>query len=628
MRKTTILALIFGLVGPFAATASAEPREITETKRYMLGVDTPSRFLFYISCDQAPFIGGACFMVPQGAETVRFEATDATTLKPGVHARYLSQGGQTLHAEERCTPGETPIPVGTHRIQVFVNGAITEGSCGQVAAGTTGEITATFTLGEPEPDPDDGNYHPSQPIYDVVAERKQYIPSGDSTIQVDVFRPSSPGRFPVIVWFDVYYKDDFGAVVDSERDYFVSRGYVFVQGSSPGSNTSGGTYDNAFGPAEQQASYDVVEWAAAQPWSNGLVGMQGLSYSAIIQYFTAAMRPPSLVTIYPASAYSDLYREIVYTGGNLQAGYPILWDVNNRSLAYAPPNHPSDAPVTMTANYATTLAGYRPILPDFLLHPTADDFYSVRSPATRNADIEVPAAIDVGWKDDMVHGGPINFETLGSADKRLVIGPWGHSETHRRPDGRPERLRWFDHYLKGKPSGVDQDPRAKLFVYRGGLEADGAWMTSSAWPVPGTTTGELYLDAAGDLSAAIPASGEVSYNYSPSRHSQSAYDISNSQSVSFESGPLDQDLTSIGYSEVVLYASTTAPDTAFTAVRAYSRRGGSRPRCARSTHQDRNRVAPSTPSMAKQPWGSARHTSTASDCGRSRTPSLRVTGSV
>jgi hypothetical protein len=346
VRKLIVLLAVAIL----ASVAPARASEITVSKQYVLGIDTPSRTIFYISCEQAPHLGGACFTVPPGGATVRFAIDDATTTHPGAQVRFLDAGGTRLSTTDICDAAPLAVPAGTNRIQVLVNGpsSMTSACTG---AGTAGTITATFTT---QADPGSGDYVPSPPIYGVKAERKHYVPSGDSTIQADVYRPDAPGRFPVLVWFDVYYKDDPGAVVNSERDFFVSRGYVFVHASSPGSNTSGGRYDNAFGPDEQRAAYDVVEWSAAQDWSSGSVGMEGLSYAAIIQYFVAAHRPPHLATIYPTSAYSDLYRDIVYTGGNLQAGYPIVWDANNRSTTFLPPTNTAPDPATELTNYATT----------------------------------------------------------------------------------------------------------------------------------------------------------------------------------------------------------------------------------------------------------------------------------
>jgi predicted acyl esterase len=559
------LVLALGLLTAAAVSpAPADAPQRTETRAYVLGLDAPSRSLYYLSCDQAPYIGGTCFSPPPGAESVSFRVADATTTSPGAQIRFLAADATRLALAEQCAPSELEIPAGTDRIQVLVNGASNgTGACPGV--GTTGNVTATWTMQDPG-DPEPEVYTPSAPIYETIAERKRYVPSGGNQIQVDVYRPNASGTFPVLVWFDVYYKDDTGAVVNDERDYFVSRGYVFVHASSPGSNTSGGSYENAFGPVEQRAAYDVVEWAGVQPWSNGRVAMEGLSYAAIIEYFVAAMRPPHLVTIYPTSAYSDLYRDLIYTGGNLQAGYPILWDANNRSVAFAPPqttpHDPADVP-KMATGYATSLAGYRPLIGDFAWNQYDNDFYAARSPATRNHLTEIPVAIDVGWHDDMVHGGPLNYETLGSDQKRMIIGPWGHSEAHRRADGRFQRLRWFDHHLKGLASGVMEDPKVQVFIPRGGSDDAGSWLTSTSWPLPSTSIATLNLSH-DSMSPSPTTPSTRQYLSSPTRHAANVTDVSYEESIRFTSPPLTSDVTVVGYSELILFARTSAHDTSFT----------------------------------------------------------------
>lgn len=562
MARILVTVLTVGLAG-LGPIARAD--DLSQQKQYVLGIDTPSRTLLYYSCDQQPYFGGACFTPPAGSTSVRFKILDTTPNSPGGFVRFLSLGGQILSSQAACDDSiVVAVPVGTSRVQVYVDGPSGASGCLSHAAGTTGTITATFRTGAGGGG-DPAGYVPSPAVYQVRADKKNYVPSGGSMIQADVYRPDAPGTFPVIVWFDVYSKDDpTVSSLPAERNYFVSRGFVFVEASSPGSNTSGGAYDFAFGPAEQQAAADVVEWSALQAWSNGKVAMEGLSYAAIIEYFAASRRPPHLVTIYPTSSYTDLYRNLIYTGGNLQMGYPVAWDAHNRSFAYAPPLSVASDPGTEFSNYATTVAGYRPLMADIARHPYADDFYAERSPITYNAQTTVPAAVDVGWHDDMVYGGPINFETLGSSDKRIVIGPWGHSEAHQRPGGREERLRWMDHYLKALGSGVEQDPRARVFIPLGGRDDAGHWMTSNAWPLPGTSYVPLYLGGSRSLSDTQPTeAGAASYLFSPTRHSAAVQDVSSGESTSFETPALQSSMTVVGYSELDIKAATTAPDTSW-----------------------------------------------------------------
>lgn len=521
--------------------------------------------------------GGECMVLMQAPQivTATFTRQDTAALLPlTVNRDGYGTGsvtGTDIDCGEDCTashPADTTAVLTATPAAGSVFGEWT--GCDEVV-GTRCRITmaaartvkATF------------GFEPSDPKYDVLSELKQYVVMADGTrIQADVHRPNGATgqKFPAIVWFDVYWKEDTNAVVNKERDFFVTRGYAFVHASSPGSNSSGGEY-NVFDRVEQDAAAAVVEWSGVQPWSTGKVGMNGLSYSAIIQYFVGHRNPPHLVTLYPASAYSDLYRDIVYVGGNLQAGYPILWDVNNRTPAYLPPAEPGSDPATTYTNYTQSVAAWKPILSQFAVEKYDGPFYRERSPRWENPRIEVPFALDVGWYDDMLYGGPLNFETLSSSFKRLVIGPWGHSETHRRvnsgPDptltGRQERLRWYDFHLKGLETGVTTDPKVRIFVPEAKRKNPdgtfvGHWRAEAEWPISRTQYRELFLGPGNTLvSVAPPSSGSASYRYIPDRTQQY-------EGVNFVSEPLGEDIEVTGYAELVLYASVGAGqlDTSFT----------------------------------------------------------------
>lgn len=413
-----------------------------------------------------------------------------------------------------------------------------------------------------------GGYVPSQPKYDEILDNNQYVTMSDGTqIRADVARPNAAGQFPVIVWFDVYYKDDpTGPVVNAERDYFVSRGYVFVNAASPGSNSSCGTYDNAFSAEEQEAAYSVVEWSAVQPWSDGKVGMDGLSYAAIIQFFAAGRRPPHLVTIYPTSDYNDMYRDLIYTGGLLQAAYPVEWDVQSHDTTYAPPLDYTQNGDTTVYCYATNKVGAHPIVADYLQHPYADGFYDERSPKEWTAKIDVPVAMDEGLYDDMLYGGLTNYAQLTTGTDRLILGPWTHTGADRRPDGRSQRLRWFDYFLKGLPSGVTTDPRVQIYVPTNGEDGakagQGNWFFMSQWPATSYQT--LYLGGNGTLEGSPGQDGSASYTYLPNYTQVETSTVTDGESVGFESSPATAPTDLVGYPEVDLYAATsTGQDTAF-----------------------------------------------------------------
>src|SRR3954471_14842183 len=135
--------------------------------------------------------------------------------------------------------------------------------------------------------------------YATVTDKDVPITMRDGTVlRANVTRPDAPGRFPVLLTQTPYGKD--GAVIlalGAQADALVQRGYVQITVDVRGTGASAGSWDS-FGPAEQRDGYDLVEWAARQPWSDGGVGLDGPSYMGLTQLYTSALRPPHLKVIF------------------------------------------------------------------------------------------------------------------------------------------------------------------------------------------------------------------------------------------------------------------------------------------------------------------------------------------
>ena len=158
-------------------------------------------------------------------------------------------------------------------------------------------------------------------------------------LNAEIRRPDAPGRFPVIVTITPY--NGTNGAISVTNDYLVQRGYVQVIVDARGTGESQGTWDS-FGTREQRDGYEIVEWAAAQPWSNGSVGMWGASYMAISQLFTAAQQPPHLKAIFPIVPMGDSYRDMVFPGGQNNTGFIPLWLALVSGGALVPPDYALD----------------------------------------------------------------------------------------------------------------------------------------------------------------------------------------------------------------------------------------------------------------------------------------------
>ena len=182
--------------------------------------------------------------------------------------------------------------------------------------------------------------------HEVVRDANVPIAMRDGTIlRANVDRPATPGQYPVLVVQTPYNKDGVvNTALGGAFQYFAERGYVVVTADVRGTGASEGQWDS-FGPLEQRDGYDTIEWAAAQPWSNGKVGGLGPSYMAITQLTTAAQHPPHLEAIFPVVPMGDGYRDIVFSGGDFNVSFIPLW----LGLVTVGNLTPTPAPMTRSA---------------------------------------------------------------------------------------------------------------------------------------------------------------------------------------------------------------------------------------------------------------------------------------
>src|SRR5215213_417077 len=159
----------------------------------------------------------------------------------------------------------------------------------------------------------------------IVEEAGVKIPMRDGTLlDAVVWRPAAPGTYPVLVERVAY---ELIGRARANGEYYARRGYVVVAQNVRGSYASEGRFtlmqDDGWG--ERQDGYDTIEWAAAQPWSSGKVGMFDGSYSGSTQYLLAPTRPPHLTALFVRQSTGDFYHDWVYRGGALMYGFMRRW---------------------------------------------------------------------------------------------------------------------------------------------------------------------------------------------------------------------------------------------------------------------------------------------------------------
>ncbi|HEY3019820.1 MAG TPA: CocE/NonD family hydrolase [Solirubrobacteraceae bacterium] len=339
-------------------------------------------------------------------------------------------------------------------------------------------------------------------------------------LSADVYRPDKPGRYPVILTQTPYNKE---SALGAANSYLVQRGYVHVVVDVRGTGSSQGSWDS-FGPSEQRDGPEVVAWTRRQPWSDGDVGLWGASYMAITQLTTAARRPPGLKAIFPIVPMADSYRDITFAGGQTNVSFIPLWLglVTGTSLvppAYALSGSPQDLArgVTTLAQHATNVGSFQL---NTVVNATAGGdiaydgpYWKTRSPLELADDIDVPAFITGGLHDLFQRGEPMIYERLRHrVTARLLMGPWTHvggsTGAGLPADGVPSldqiALRWFDHYLKGIDTHVQDIPSVTQYAY-----GDEKFEVQPDWPDAHLDPTRRYLRAGGALGADAPAAAEA-----------------------------------------------------------------------------------------------------------------------
>jgi uncharacterized protein len=310
-----------------------------------------------------------------------------------------------------------------------------------------------------------------------------------SPILANVFRPAGDGRSPVIVCMSPYGKDT--AVLGVPRQYgleaatgphaiwetpdagwWVPQGYAMVRADSRGAFKSPGKRD-FLSRKEQEDYYDLIEWAAAQPWCTGKVGLLGVSFYAMAQWLVAALQPPHLAAIVPWEGLTDLYREWAYQGG-IYGNFTKRW---------------WNSHYTSQGQDKGSFIDWRT---EFKRRPLDDDWYSVRSPAVEL--ITVPLMSVGNWGAFHLHlrGNVEGYLRASSKNKRLLMCVGSHIAPFYSEWGKAEQLRFLDRWLKEIPNGAENDAPVRLAIRHG---AEIRWRDEREWPLARTHWTKLFLDA-------------------------------------------------------------------------------------------------------------------------------------
>lgn len=405
----------------------------------------------------------------------------------------------------------------------------------------------------------------------AVSSQTVMVPMRDGVkLATDIHLPEGEGPWPTILVMTPYNKKGLEAFAGETG----KRGYALVAQDFRGRFASEGEDFPVFlscGWGEHQDGYDTVEWIAGQKWSNGKIGGWGISAPGIALNMTAPSRPPHLTCCYVGVAFSNMYTQAAYQGGAFRKGLLEEWLAQCK---FTPKN-----------------------LELFRAHPNYDDFWKALDPERVASQVNVPTMFLGGWYDIFAAGTLNSFVTInkqgGEAARgkcRLVMEPYGHGRSddlvfpNADHPQAADMWNWFDIWLKNDGKGIEQIPAVQYFAMGdpGDPNTPGnQWRTADAWPVPAQmvavylhTDKKLRLQASEELFGSLafqcdpknPVPTVGGANLTGSKGPKDQRPVEERPDVLlFTSPTLDRYVEITGPIKVKLWASSTTPDTDFTA---------------------------------------------------------------
>lgn len=367
------------------------------------------------------------------------------------------------------------------------------------------------------------------------------VPMRDGTrLYTEIYKPPAPGAYPVIIARSPYgrlFGDGcFHGIFALGAAAWAQKGYVSILQEVRGTMSSEGKFTPFF--QEQHDGYDAVEWAAAEPWSNGKVGLTSGSYLGVTQWQAALTAPPHLLAFTPAITASDYHDDWVFRNGVPDLAFGQLWgeffigDALTRALQ-AQGATPDRVNQEVAAWYALqaknglwfsalplagswgdteigtsglTIRQMAPQIWDWYAHPTYDSYWAKVDVEQHWDDVQVPALVSGGWYDLFAVGTVNNYmgmhaeggTRMARAGSMLVMDCCGHGLANKFPGqvtwGNNHTdptltSRFLDHYVKGIDNGVENEPRVQLTVLippDAGTAGNNFLFKTTDYPVPGT----------------------------------------------------------------------------------------------------------------------------------------------
>jgi len=419
----------------------------------------------------------------------------------------------------------------------------------------------------------------STPDYEIdIQEAWITLPDG-VRLAADLFVPkggSKGERFPVLLEYLPYRKAESRDRNHALYSYFVRRGYIVARVDMRGTGTSEGrliAYE--YSDQENDDGEVVIDWLSKHPFSNGNVGMFGISWGGFNAIHLAMRNPPALKAIIAVCATDDLYQDDVHFMDGII--HVDSWEMS-QDLDNARPGAPD---YVIDEEYFQNRFDTEPWMMTYKRQQRYGPFWERTTLKERYESIRVPTFMIGGWYDGYRDSLPRMLEHL-EAPVKALIGPWSHYYPHNaspkpQMEWRHEAVRWFDYWLKGRNTGILDEPRFAVFIRRwhppGPVldEVEGEWRWEEGWPIERIRERTFYPQANHTLAnkgsktathqlryfatTGVEAGGPVMW-WGDAAHDQRPTDAF---SLVYDTEPLQTEIEILGMPRAILQVSASAP---------------------------------------------------------------------